>query len=277
MSADSAALLRSTGKQISRADAEFVLMHLLDVPRHELFLGASVPPPTVRRFRRIVAAAAHGTPVQYLVRSAPFLDLDLYVDRRVLIPRPETEELVTRALGRLTAGPLPRFLDFGTGSGCIAIALARLVPNARIIAVDASRAALNVARLNARRCRVAGRIRFIQARSLADPQLRRLAGRLDLIIANPPYVPSARVARLPASVRDHEPKLALDGGPKGISIVAMLLEQGPPMLRPGGVLALEIDWSQGRTVRRLAPGAKVERDLFDRTRYAFIETRANRR
>ena len=272
MSADSASLLRSTGRQISRADAEFLLAHLLDVRRHELYLGAPVPTRTVRRFRRMVAAAAGGTPVQYLVHSAPFLDLDLHVDRRVLIPRPETEELVTRALGRLTPSPLPRFLDFGTGSGCIAIALARLVPNARVTAVDASAAALNVARLNARRCRVARRVRFIRARSLADPKLQRLAGRLDLVIANPPYVPSPRVARLPVSVRDHEPKLALDGGPKGTSIVAMLLEQGPRMVRPGGLLALEIDWSQGRTVRRLAPGASVERDLFGRTRYAFLET-----
>ena len=247
-------------------------MSLLGVPRHKLYLGTPVPPTTLRRFRRMVTAAAGGMPVQYLVRSAPFLDLDLHVDRRVLIPRPETEELVTRALGRLTPSPLPRFLDFGTGSGCIAIALARLVPNAHIIAVDASAAALNVAGLNARRCRVAGRVRFIRARSLADPRLRRVAGRLDLIIANPPYVPSARIARLPVSVRDHEPKLALDGGPKGTSIVAMLLEQGPRMVRPGGLLALEIDWSQGRAVRRLAPRAVVERDLFGRTRYAFIET-----
>lgn len=270
MSADSAALLRSTGKQVSRADAEFLLAHLLDVRRHELYLGAQVPPQTVRRFRRMVTVAACGTPVQYLVHSAPFLDLDLHVDRRVLIPRPETEELITRALSRLTASPLPRFLDFGTGSGCIAIALARLVPAARIIAVDASAAALAVARSNARRYRVAGHIRFVHARSLADPQLRRVGGGLDLLIANPPYIPSTRIGRLPVSVRDHEPKLALDGGPKGISIVAMLLEQGPRMVRPGGLLALEIDWSQGRAVRRLAPEAVVERDLSGRTRYAFL-------
>jgi release factor glutamine methyltransferase len=251
-------------------------MHLLAARRHELYAGMSVPSRTADRFRRLVARAKAGEPVQYLTGSAPFLDFDVHVDRRVLIPRPETEELVARTLARLksNAGRLRtegkmRTVDYGTGSGCIAIALARAFPEARVLAVDASKAALAVAARNVARNGLAGRVRLARARALDDPVVARLRGRLDLLISNPPYVPTSRLARLDRTVRG-EPKLALDGGPKGANIVAMLLARGPGLLKPGGLLAVEIDSTHEAVVHKLAPAAEIERDLAGRIRYAFL-------
>jgi release factor glutamine methyltransferase len=273
-------LLREAARTVSRADAEFLLMHLLKRRRHELYSGARVPPRAVRRFHSLVRKALSGAPVQYLTHSAPFLDLELYVDRRVMIPRPETEELVARALARLRgrqpAAAGPRLLvDYGTGSGCIAVALARSFPESRVLAIDRSLPALAVARRNVRGYGLERRVKLIHARCLNDAVFARLKGRVDLVISNPPYVPAAHLARLPGRVRDHEPKMSLDGGPKGTNIVAMLLAHGPRLLKPRGLLAMEVDWSHGPFVRRLAPSAEVEKDLSGRIRYAFLTRSAS--
>jgi release factor glutamine methyltransferase len=273
---DATRLLKEAAVRVGRSDAEYLLMYLLGVRRHELRFRLPVPARTADRFRRLAARAEAGEPVQYLTRSAPFLDFDVHVDRRVLIPRPETEELVARTLARIRAGrelPLGKrklsAVDYGTGSGCIAIALARALPDTMVLAVDASRAALAVAAQNIARHGLASRVRLAQARSLDDGVLSRLRGRLDLLVANPPYVPTPRLARLGKNVR-REPRLALDGGPKGANIVAMLLEHGPVLLRPGGLMAIEIDATQEAVVRRLVPDADVERDLAGRIRYVFL-------
>jgi release factor glutamine methyltransferase len=271
-----AGLLREAAGLVPKTDAEFLLTYLLGVPRHELYIETTIPARTAARFLRLAACVRAGEPVQYLVCSAPFLDFDAYVDRRVLIPRPETEELVTRTLSRLKSkgrSPQPearmRALDFGTGSGCIAIALARAVPEMTILAVDASKAALAVAARNVSKHGLGRRIRLALAKNTFTPALARLRGRLDLLITNPPYVPTGRLARLAKNVR-REPRLALDGGPKGANIVAMLLEHGPGLLKPGGLLAMEIDSTQEAIVRALAPLAEVERDLAGRIRYVFL-------
>jgi release factor glutamine methyltransferase len=272
---DAAALLKSVRGTIPRADAEYLLMHVLKVPRHQLYLGQAIPARAASRFRQLVTGALDGEPVHYLTGCAPFLDFEVRVNRRVLIPRPETEELVARTTARLRSSlpqPFNRKLlavDFGTGSGCIAIAIARAFPKAQIMAVDASRPALNVAQQNVARLGVDARVRLGVASNLADPALSGLRGRLDLLMANPPYIPTPRLARLAPPVR-REPQLALDGGPKGANIVAMLLTQGPSLLRPGGLLALEIDATHERVVRCLSPRAQVERDLAGRIRYAFL-------
>jgi len=261
------ALLKQTRGLISRADAEFLLLALLGLPRHELWL-TDRPIPTAKRvrFERMVRRVATGEPPQYVTGRAPFLDFELRVDRRVLIPRPETEELVLRALARR---PDPRrVLDFGTGSGCIAIAVARRCPAARVLALDASAPALAVCRRNLLEHRLTGRVRPLRADRLDHSALRRR--RFDLLIANPPYVPTARLARLATRVRSHEPHVALDGGPDGTKILSMLLARGPELLAPGGLLALEIDHSHADALRYRAPGARVERDLAGRDRYLFL-------
>jgi release factor glutamine methyltransferase len=265
-------LVRQASQTISRTDAEFLLMSLLDTGRHVLMDKVAASPGLRAGFRRSIDRVRRGEPVQYAAGTAPFLDFAVRVDRRVMIPRPETEELVLRAAGRLEqTGTLA--LDFGTGSGCIAIALCRLRPLMRVIAADCSPDALSVAAANARRLRVASRIRFVQASSVSDAVLARYRGRLDLLISNPPYIPTARLSRLEPVVREHEPLLALDGGPKGTTIVQMLLEQGPELLKPEGLLALEVDSTHARFLRRGAPGIEIEHDLSGRVRYAFLHRR----
>ncbi|MBM3330241.1 peptide chain release factor N(5)-glutamine methyltransferase [candidate division WOR-3 bacterium] len=273
---DSAELLKEASGAIPRSDAEYLLMHLLQVPRHELYLRRPVTAREAARFRRLVSLARSGEPVQYLTHSAPFLDFQVQVDHRVLIPRPETEELVARTLSKLKSEARSRkpkartmAVDFGTGSGCIAIALARALPQASILAVDASVAALAVARRNVVRHSLGDKVRLAQARNMDDRILSRLRGRLDLLISNPPYIPTRRLARLQPSVR-REPRLALDGGPKGANIVAMLVAHGPTLLKPGGLLAVEVDATHESAVRKLAPHTEVERDLAGRVRYAFL-------
>lgn len=264
-------LLRQARGRIGRADAEFLLLALLGLPRHELWLaGRTVPAATRARFARMLDRVAAGEPPQYVTGRAPFLDFEVRVDRRALIPRPETEELVLRALARR---PDPsRVLDFGTGSGCIAIAVARRHPSARVLAVDISARALALARRNLLDHRLGRRVRLLRADSLTLPGPRR---RFDLVISNPPYIPSARLARLSPRVRDHEPHAALDGGPDGAKILTMLLDRGPDLLAPGGLLALEIDHSHAGALRRIAPGACVERDLAGRDRYLFLAREAS--
>jgi release factor glutamine methyltransferase len=259
--------------RVERADAEFLLMALLGLPRHRLHEpDCAVADHTARAFRDLVARCAAGEPPQYLVNSAPFLDFDVYVDPRVLIPRPETEQLVARVLELARAPGL--VLDFGTGSGCICAALLRALPGCRAIAVDASADALEVARLNFDRLGVSSRVEAVHCDALDHPRLAALRGTIDLLAGNPPYVPSARIAELEPRVRDHEPRAALDGGPDGTNILAMLLEQGPAMLRPGGLLALEIDATHADRLLRLAPAAAVENDLAGRPRFLFLRREA---
>jgi release factor glutamine methyltransferase len=274
---NSTELLKEAAGLIGRSEAEFLLMYLLQVPRHELYVGPTVSGRIESRFRRLAARARAGEPVQYVTRSAPFLDFDVHVDHRVLIPRPETEELIVRALSRIRSGCKLQavscglsVVDYGTGSGCIAIAVARALPEARVLAVDTSKAALAVAARNVDRYGLANRVRLAQCRSIEDRVLAPLRGRLDLLISNPPYVPTRRLGRLHPAVR-REPRLALDGGPKGANIVAMLLTNGPALLKPGGLLAIEIDATHEMVVRKLAPKAEIERDLAGRTRYAFLD------
>jgi len=271
-----AALVRAASRRIGPADAEFVAAHLLGLKRHELFLSETeLTSELTIEFDRMVSEVASGRPVQYITKSAPFLDFEVYVDERVLIPRPETEELVTRAAARMESRisnlESSIALDFGTGSGCIAIALARMLGTVRVVAVDASADALDVCRLNVGRFGLDARVSVQQADSLSSPVLSALAGKVNLLVSNPPYIPSARIAALDPKVRDHEPKFALDGGPKGTNILSMLVSGGPALMRPGGVIALEIDPSQVAELLRKAPAGTIESDLSGLPRYFFLD------
>ncbi|UCG42372.1 MAG: peptide chain release factor N(5)-glutamine methyltransferase, partial [candidate division WOR-3 bacterium] len=261
-----AELLRSAAGTVCLAEAEYLLGHLLGLERHRLYLDpSSVPDSRVAEFRALLREAESGRPVQYVTRTAAFLDLTVYVDERVFIPRPETELLVTRVFEMVDS--LDLAVDYGTGSGCIAVALARRYPKARVVAVDASPDALAVAGLNAARSGVDDRIELVRAADLADPVLERCVNRLQLLVSNPPYVPSERIPELEARVRDHEPLLALDGGPNGTSILSMIAEKGPRLLEPGGLLALELDPGQAEAMVQAIAGASVESDLAGRRRY----------
>jgi release factor glutamine methyltransferase len=193
--------------------------------------------------------------------------MELAVDARVLIPRPETEHLVEAAL-ELMPGDATRAVDFGTGSGCIALALARERAALRVIAVDSSPGALQVAAANVRRHCPDGRISLLQARS---PEVLGGSGWLDALISNPPYIPGPALAALPADVRQHEPVAALSPGPGGLELTARLVAAASRLLRPGGLLALEIDAPSAEGALALLAGegwsgAGLRPDLAGRSR-----------
>lgn len=269
-------LLASSGADSARLDAEVLLAHVLSLPRARLIARSADPLPeeAARRYRDLVLRRVEGEPVAYLVGERAFYDVNLIVDRRVLIPRPETEMLVDEALRwcRQAGQRCRRIADVGTGSGALAITLARHLPNARVWAVDRSVGALAVAARNIERYGLAGRVIPVCGDLLAP-----LAGPLDLIVANLPYVPGERLPHLDVGVRDYEPREALDGGPDGLDVIRRFLPQAAERLGAPGLLLLEIDEGQGAPVAAAAGAAlpdaaiSVHRDGARLERMARVE------
>lgn len=198
-------------------------------------------------FEQLVARRAQHEPVPYLIGHRPFVDFDLHVDPRVLIPRPETELLVEHAISITRSRSSSRIVDVGTGSGAIAIALARQLSHLAIYATDISTAALDVARANARQACVAERIQFLHGDLLAP-----LPKPVDLIVANLPYVSEAEYAALPSEIRDYEPREALVSGKHGLDAIQALLNAAPRYLTSQGGILLEIGHTQAGAVLQLA-------------------------
>lgn len=217
------------------------------------------------RFAALVALRLRGHPLQYLEGTAAFGPLDLAVDDRVLIPRPETEQLWEMAC-RLV--PHPRVvLDLGTGSGALALAFAHRFPAARVVAVDASPGALEVASANGDRLGLA--VEWL-AGDLFDPLPAELEGAVDLLVSNPPYVAEAEWPDLPTDVR-HEPRQALVAGPRGTEVLERIAAAAPRWLAPGGWLACEIGETQGGWAREAFSAGlvdvEVRPDLTGRDRF----------
>lgn len=233
-----------------RLDAEVLLAHVRGCPRIALYTAFDEPVADAERarFRELVKRRGEGEPVAYLVGTREFFSLPFQVTPAVLVPRPETEGLVVRVLDLCKAAAAPRIADVGTGSGVIAVTLAKHLPAATFVATDTSAAALAVARANAQRHGVADRIEFVECDLLADP---RAAGPWDVIVSNPPYVRDDEFAALPRDVRDHEPRGALVAGPTGVEVVARLAAAAAGRLVAGGWLVVEI----GPTVAAAAEAA----------------------
>lgn len=238
-------------------DAEVLLRHVLGGSRETLYTYPErhLTEPQVCTLRRLVRRRCAGEPVAYLLGSKEFMGLDLAVDRRVLIPRPETETLVERVVSRLPGtGAGRRIVDVGTGSGAVAIAVASLRPDATIIAVDSSAAALAVARANVRRTLGTGE-RHRRVQLVRGHLLEALTGPFDVIAANLPYIRSDQMTELPVSVQAYEPWTALDGGPDGLSVYRALLAQVPERLAPRGAVLMEADPRQTAHLAALAAAA----------------------
>ncbi len=262
----SKAVIELTAHGISnpRLDAEVLLAHALGTDRTGLYTRLHVPLSLEQQetFRVLFQRRMQREPLQYITGVREFWSLEFKVDLRVLIPRPETEVVVETALRLLSQSairnPQSAILDIGTGSGCIAIVLAKELPQAEVWATDVSADALAVAGENARHHGVAERIRFLQG-DLFSPLAGKEDG-FDLIVANPPYIARPELAALQPEVRDWEPLAALDGGPDGLDFYRHLLHEGPTYLRTGGWLVMEIGHGQGTAVLRLA---RERRDLAD--------------
>ena len=240
------ARLEADGVPSARLAAELLLLHVLARDRAFLYAHpeAVLDVDQAALFARLIEQRTSGTPVQYLTGRQEFWGLEFEVNPSVLIPRPETEHVVEVALARLGArrGDRLSVADVGTGSGCLAVALAHELPNAQIFATDISPAALEVAARNAARHGVASHVEFCQTNllggDLADS--RRAEPRFDLIVSNPPYIGLAEAASLPREVREHEPHAALFGGQEGAEIYAPLIAQAAARLRDGGWLVVEL-------------------------------------
>lgn len=238
------------GVETPRLDAEVLLAHVLDAPRIQLYVlfDQEVNEHDRKRFRELVVQRAQGCPAAYLIGAAEFLSLRLAVDRSVLIPRPETELLVAEVLQFARQAPVGQIADVGAGSGAIAITLAKHLPAAKLIATDICAAALQIARKNAEAHQVADRIAFVES-DLFD-QITSSES-FDVIASNPPYVATEEMPSLAVTVRDYEPRLALDGGPGGLTVLRRLIPQAADRLRPGGGLFLEIGAGQESAVKQL--------------------------
>jgi release factor glutamine methyltransferase len=240
--------LKRRGSESPRLDAEVMLAHVLDWQRVQLYthFTEEVSETPRGRYRDLVRRRAEGAPVAYLVGRKEFYSLTFEVSPAVLIPRPESEFVVVEVMALTKGLESVRAVDVGTGSGNLAIASAHRNPAARFVAIDLGEAALAIARKNAERHGVADRIDFRLGDRL-DPV--KDEGPFDVIVSNPPYIPTAEIPRLEPGVRDYEPRLALDGGPDGLDMVRGLIEQSIPLLRPGGHLILEIGTAQEQPVR----------------------------
>jgi len=258
--------------------AELLLMHALGRDRAWLYAHPEemLDSAAAQKYFGFLTRRAAGEPTQYITGKQEFWGLELEVTPAVLIPRPETEHVVEVALERLRQrpghqldGPL-RVADVGTGSGCLAVALAKELPRAGILATDISGGALEVARRNAMRHGVASSIQFVCANLLdafliplpACPEAEGRRGArhasllFDLMVSNPPYVAREEAAELPREVREHEPHQALFGGRSGFEVYPQLASQAAELLRPGGILVLEIGYDSAVRVRNI-----FERDL----------------
>ena len=234
--------------ETSSREAALLLGHVLDLTEAQLLARdrQPVPPAARERFQELLARRLRGEPVAYLLGRREFFGRPFAVDSRVLIPRPETEHLVERALA-LPLPPRPRILDVGTGSGCVAITLALELPGASVTATDLSPAALAVARANARQHEVDGRVRLVAADLTRALDLETF----DLVVSNPPYVSPVSRAVVSREVLEHEPASALFADEEGLSVLARLL-RALEGLRPGVPALMEIGMGQDRRLGELA-------------------------
>ena len=265
---EGSARLREAGVVHERLDASLLLGHVTGLDRTRLLTRSDehVDETCYREYLAHIEQRAAGQPLQYLIGRQEFYGLHFIVTPDVLIPRPETEFLIDRVIKAVQELNLksPLIADIGTGSGCIAVTLAKQLPDARLIATDLSSAALNVARTNAALNRVADRIEFVEG-DLVTPFAERGSDFcVDVLASNPPYVPDDNRETLQREVRDWEPGIALFGGIDGLDFYRRLAAEGSRHLKPGSLVILEIGFSQLEQIQEIFKGGPLE--LLDITR-----------
>lgn len=247
--------LGERGVESPRLQVEWILAQVLAVPRLQLYLQfeRELAPEHLDRVRDAVRRRGKREPLQHVLGTAAFCGLEFEVGPAALVPRPETEQLAERAWIWLGAGEgRCRVLDWGTGTGCLAVTLAVRVPGVQVVAVELSESAAALAARNVVRHRVEDRVRVVTG----DGCVGMDAGeRFDLIVANPPYIPSGEIPGLAPEVRDHDPHLALDGGVDGLDLYRRLSGELASRLRPGGVLVMEFGDGQAPALGALLAGA----------------------
>jgi len=252
-----------------QAEAEFLLAAALQTSRTRVlaFSAQMVETVEAEQFCNFIEKKKSGMPVAYITGETDFCSLTLHCDARALAPRPETEELVEYCAKLFEKGADPAILDLCTGSGCIALALAAKFPRARVTAVDISPEALSLAQENARLSKLQEKVTFIQSNLFEE-----VSGSFDLIVSNPPYIPTADMATLSPEVRQ-EPHLALDGGEDGLDIVRQIVQLAGDYLNPYGTLALEIGMGEAPAVCALFDPSQweggIKKDFAGIDRFIF--------
>lgn len=250
--------LKNKGVDSPRLQTELLLAHLLSMPRMKLYLNfeRQLSQTELDSFRELIKRRGQREPLQHIVGSACFCGLELKVNQHALIPRPETELLAERgwtflnslsSVSTINSQPSTA-LDLGTGSGCLAIALAVHCPGAQVVATDISAEALELATQNAARHNVRGRINFLQGNAFAALES---STPFDLIISNPPYIPTGEIQTLQIEVREHDPRQALDGGPDGLDFYRRIAAESRPFLKPGGKIMVEFGDGQTQSIREV--------------------------
>lgn len=241
--------LDAKGVESPRLQSESILAHVLGMPRMQLYLNfeRELSEDQVSCCRSLVQRRGGREPLQHLLGTVSFCGLEIRVGRHALIPRPETEQLTEHAqvVVAQMASSIPTVLDFGTGTGCIAVTLAVRCPTVRVTATDLSHEALKLAKTNACAHNVMDRIEFLQGNGFAA--LPR-DSQFDLIVSNPPYIPSAEIDTLQPEVRDFDPRTALDGGSDGLGFYRLMADQARTHLNPEGGLAVEFGEGQAKAI-----------------------------
>ncbi|QIS01955.1 peptide chain release factor N(5)-glutamine methyltransferase [Nocardia brasiliensis] len=256
---DAVETLRAAGVHSPQADAEYLAAHVLGVQRSRLLMTPLITPGELADYRAIVVRRAQRIPLQHLIGTAAMGEIELMVGPGVFVPRPETELLFAWALAQLAALPhdhAPLVVDLCTGSGALALAIAHARPDAEVHAVELDPAALHWVRRNADRRGAEGDTPIVlHAADVTDPNLlTELDGRVDVVVANPPYIPDG--AQLDPEVADHDPHLALFGGPDGLDVIRAMVPTIARLLRAGGSTAIEHDDTNGSALAALlAAGA----------------------
>lgn len=260
-------------------EAEILLAHALGRKRIELYTDHErvLTAAELKTFKGYIQRRSQHEPIAYITNSQPFMSLDFYVDRSVLIPRPETEQLVeiaietiNQAQGQRQEAEGIRIADIGTGSGAIAVSLAKFIPSVKVTGIDSSPQAIEIAQRNAQHHKVDDRCQFMVG-NMFDP----LQEKVDLIVSNPPYIPTDIISTLDTDVKDWEPRSALDGGKDGFDYIRRIVKESPNHLTtqpPKGLLLLEIGNDQGEKAKQMAESSgnyaevKILKDLNQKDR-----------
>jgi release factor glutamine methyltransferase len=276
--------LTDKGIDSPRLSAELLLSYVLGLKRIELYTQYNkvVEKPELDKLRELVSRAGQHEPIAYLVGKTEFYSMELNVTRDCMIPRPETELLVQRAIEFLRTRNGPQYVcDLCTGSGCIAAVIAKNFQNAKIIATDICDAALAVAATNIEKHHLQDKITLLSG-DLFDPIIPQLdVGKFDLIVCNPPYVSSGEYEKLDKNVKDYEPRLALFAGDDGLDIYRRIFEKVDSFLKPDAALILEIGYAQGQVITKLLEETgifdeiKIEKDFHNNDRIVTAGKAAN--
>jgi release factor glutamine methyltransferase len=266
--AESRRSLDQAGIESAEQEALWIVQHVLRLPAHHVVTDRDrlLASTELADVKRLVQRRVAREPLQYIFGTQEFCGLEFHVNPAVLIPRPETELLVEYVAQRISAEQSATIVDVCTGSGCIAVAIARRRPRIRMVATDLSRPSLDVARQNAARHSVGERMIWLEGDLLGALAGQRLEGQVDVIVSNPPYIAEADWATLQPEVRLFEPRGALIAGPKGTELHERLLQEACRYLSPGGALILEIGAGQARAIRQIVEqlsGYRFHRLVYD--------------